>query len=46
MEKQELLDRYQQGERDFAHVNLSGVNLSGANLREINLTGADLTGPI
>lgn len=44
METRELLERYQQGERDFAHIDLSGANLSGASLREINLTGADLTG--
>ena len=44
MDTQELLNRYRQGERDFAHVDLSGANLSGSNLRQIDLTGADLTG--
>lgn len=44
MQIQNFLDRYRQGERDFAHVDLSGAILSGANLRDINLTGANLTG--
>jgi len=39
-----LLERYQNGEREFAHVDLSGANLSGVNLREVNLSGANLTG--
>ena len=44
MQVQNFLDRYQQGERDFAHLDLSGASLTGANLRNINLTGANLTG--
>lgn len=44
MQVQNFLDRYQQGERNFAHVDLSGASLTGANLRNINLTGANLTG--
>jgi uncharacterized protein YjbI with pentapeptide repeats len=43
MQVRELLERYQKGERDFAHVDLSGASLSGVNLRDINLTGANLT---
>ncbi|MBW4519558.1 MAG: pentapeptide repeat-containing protein [Scytolyngbya sp. HA4215-MV1] len=44
MRVQDLLERYQQGERDFAHVDLSGASLSGVNLRDVDLTGANLTG--
>lgn len=44
MNRQELLDRYQAGERNFTYINLSGANLSGVNLQEIDLTGANLTG--
>lgn len=44
MQARELLERYQQGERDFSHIDLSGTSLSGANLRDIDLTGANLTG--
>lgn len=44
MQAQNFLDRYRQGERDFAHIDLSGANLTGLNLRNINLTGANLSG--
>jgi uncharacterized protein YjbI with pentapeptide repeats len=44
MQVQDLLERYQKGERDFAHVDLSGASLSGVNLRDINFTGANLAG--
>lgn len=44
MQVKELLERYQQGERNFAHVDLTGASLSGANLRDIDLSGANLTG--
>lgn len=44
MQVQNFIERYRQGERDFAHIDLSGANLSGMNLREINLIGANLTG--
>ncbi|WRH67599.1 MAG: pentapeptide repeat-containing protein [Planktothrix sp. GU0601_MAG3] len=40
MNRQEFLDRYQAGERNFTYIDLSEVNLSGVNLQEINLTGA------
>ncbi|MCP2732005.1 pentapeptide repeat-containing protein [Limnofasciculus baicalensis] len=43
MQTQNFLDRYRQGERDFARIDLSGANLSGADLRNINLSGANLT---
>ncbi|MBW4490148.1 MAG: pentapeptide repeat-containing protein [Trichocoleus desertorum ATA4-8-CV12] len=44
MQVQDLILRYQQGERDFAHVDLSGATLSGINLQDADLTGANLTG--
>lgn len=44
MQLQNFLERYQQGERNFSNIDLSGVNLTGANLRDINLTNANLTG--
>lgn len=44
MQIQDLLDRYQTGERNFAHVDLSGANLSGFNLRDVDFTGVNLTG--
>ncbi len=44
MQVQNFLDRYRQGERDFAYIDLSGAILMGANLRDINLTGANLSG--
>lgn len=43
MQVQELLEQYQKGERDFAHIDLSGAYLSGVNLRDADLTGANLT---
>ncbi len=43
MEAQELKNRYQKGERDFSHAQLSGINLCGADLRDVNLIGANLT---
>jgi len=43
MQVQNFLDRYRQGERNFAHVDLSGASLTGVNLQNINLTGANLT---
>lgn len=42
MQVQDLLERYQKGERDFSQVDLSGARLSGVNLRDVNLTGANL----
>jgi len=44
MHVQDLIERYQRGEREFAYVDLSGASLSGVNLRDVNLTGANLTG--
>jgi len=53
MEREELIRRYNAGERDFVRVNLSGVylcktdlfgvNLIRSNLSEANLTKANLT---
>jgi uncharacterized protein YjbI with pentapeptide repeats len=43
MQVQNFLDRYRQGERDFAYIDLSGATLTGANLQNINLTGANLS---
>ncbi|MEP1057853.1 MULTISPECIES: pentapeptide repeat-containing protein [Cyanophyceae] len=44
MQVQDLLERYQNGERNFAQIDLSSANLSGVNLRDADLTGANLTG--
>lgn len=44
MQIHDLLARYRQGERYFAHVDLSGASLTGVNLQDIDLTGANLTG--
>lgn len=49
MEIEELLNKYERGERDFGAINLceanlSGVNLSGANLSGSNLSVANLSG--
>jgi len=41
---QELLRRYQIGERGFPRADLRHANLVGADLRGINLVAADLTG--
>ena len=47
MDAQELLKRYNEGERDFVGANLRGAglqraDLGGANLFEANLEGANL----
>ena len=42
MKADELLERYQAGERAFSGVNLCGANLERANLRGIRLRGARL----
>jgi uncharacterized protein YjbI with pentapeptide repeats len=42
MNADELLDRYEAGERDFSGVFLAGVNLSGVDLRGIMLQKANL----
>jgi uncharacterized protein YjbI with pentapeptide repeats len=44
LQPRDFLNRYQQGERNFAHIDLSAANLSGVNLQDIDLTGANLTG--
>jgi uncharacterized protein YjbI with pentapeptide repeats len=41
---QELLNRYQQGERNFRRQNLSGLSLIGQNLAEADFSGANLRG--
>ena len=42
MNTQELLKRYNNGERDFSGANLRGASLRDANLRGANLCCADL----
>ena len=49
IEKDELLERYAAGERNFKGgdligTSLKGTNLSGANLNGANLDGANLSG--
>ncbi|MCL1464610.1 pentapeptide repeat-containing protein [Argonema galeatum] len=44
MQVQDFLARYKQGERDFAHIDLSGAILTSVNLQDLDLTGANLTG--
>lgn len=44
MKREELLERYAAGERDFSGVDLSGVNLIEVGLEGINLEGAILRG--
>lgn len=44
MNRDELLSRYANGDRDFRGVNLSGVDLRGVNLSGADLRGADLIG--
>ncbi len=46
MTREELLQRYATGERDFSGVDLSGVNLEEVCLEEINLEGANLRGTL
>ena len=44
MTAEELLAKYQAGERDFRGANLHGADLSGANLHGADLRKADLRG--
>lgn len=44
MNNQELLNRYQQGERNFRRQNFSGQSLIGQNLSGADFSGADLRG--
>ncbi|MBD1843349.1 pentapeptide repeat-containing protein [Cyanobacteria bacterium FACHB-63] len=46
MTREELLQRYAAGERDFSGADLSGVNLEEVALEEINLEGANLSGTL
>lgn len=46
MTREELLQRYAAGERDFSGVDLSGVNLEEVALEEINLEEANLKGTL
>jgi len=43
MNPDELLSRYQAGERDFFLIDVNGVNLMGATLRAVDLTHANLS---
>ena len=43
MKVEELLKRYEAGERDFIGIDLSEANLSGANLSGVNLSEASLS---
>ena len=40
----DLLARYQRGDRDFRQADLRGADLRGADLRDADLSGADLRG--
>lgn len=42
--REELLDRYAAGERDFAGTQLAGINLQNQDLRDIDLREANLRG--
>jgi uncharacterized protein YjbI with pentapeptide repeats len=44
LDSQELITRYQAGERDFTKVDLRGADLHETNLSEADLSGADLRG--
>lgn len=44
MNAEELIRRYNGGERDFQWVNLQGADLEGAKLSGANLSGANLSG--
>ena len=41
---EDLIRRYEDGERDFRGIQLGDVNLIGTDLRDADLTGADLAG--
>jgi uncharacterized protein YjbI with pentapeptide repeats len=43
MKAEDILKRYQVGERDFGAIDLTEANLSGANLSGANLSGANLS---
>ena len=44
MTREELLDKYLGGERDFSGIDLKGSNLSGCDLRVCDLRGSNLSG--
>jgi hypothetical protein len=44
MDRNQLKQRYDEGDRNFQKADLSGVDLSGLDLREANFRGADLYG--
>ncbi len=44
MDRNELRQRYDEGDRSFQKADLSGVDLSGLDLREADFRGADLYG--
>jgi hypothetical protein len=44
MDKQELLNRYQQGDRNFRGIDLSGADLSWQDLSNANFANADFYG--
>lgn len=44
MKKQELLNLYQQGERNFRRQNLSGRSFNGQDLSNADFSGADIRG--
>lgn len=46
MNKDELLEKYHNGERDFSGVDLHGADLSGVDLSGVDLSGTDLSGAI
>jgi hypothetical protein len=43
MTKEELISKYNSGERSFVYTNLRGANLGWANLSRANLSGANLS---
>jgi uncharacterized protein YjbI with pentapeptide repeats len=44
MKADEVLTRYEAGDRDFRHVDLRGQSFKGKNLSEANFSGANLRG--
>lgn len=44
MDRNQLKQRYDEGDRSFQNTDLSGVDLSGLDLREADFRGADLYG--
>ncbi len=44
MTREELIEAYARGERDFSELALNGIDLSGLDLSEINLSNSNLNG--